>query len=380
MHVPGIGGAWVILANLDGRTEGKTLGHNIYDDSGRILLRSGVTLTESYIQRLRQKGYLSVYVQDELAPDLQLEESIDSETRVRGIALVKQLGKSLALGRPVDVGKINGVVDMIVDDLKERPDGIVTLSSMKTVDDYTFEHSVNVCVLSAFLWWNIKGNGCDLFDLARGALLHDIGKLSIPLEILLKPGPLTDEEYAEVKRHAQTGYNVVREILPGSSASPLVAREHHERLDGSGYPGGIRGEELSPYGRIAAVADVYDAVTSDRVYRKKMFPHKAMQLIDRMAGTELDPSVVGILMDRVTHYPTGSRLLLGGGEIGIVSAQDERSSRRPQVRLLTDPEWNILGIRERREIALVDHEEIVIEDVLEEYPPEIKARWDGVPR
>ncbi|MFP4200863.1 MAG: HD domain-containing phosphohydrolase, partial [Clostridia bacterium] len=228
----------MILAKLDEDVVGRTLGHNIYDDSGRILLRSGVTLTPRYARRLKDKGYLSVYVRDELAPDIPLEESIGSETRARALLTVRQFGNRIVSGRPVDVRQVDEVVERVVDDVNSRPDGVITLSSIKTIDNYTYEHSVNVCILSVFLGSIVLDGDADLLDLGRGALLHDIGKLSIPLEILLKPSSLTEEEYEEVKRHAEVGYGVLGDILPGESSGPLIAKEHHERIDGSGYPDG----------------------------------------------------------------------------------------------------------------------------------------------
>ncbi len=363
----------MLLSRLDHRVTGKVLGHNIYDESGRTLLRRGVTLTPRYIARLRKQGYLSVYVLDELVPDLLPDETIDTETRGRAIGAMRQLGDQVSNGHPVDMVRINGVIDQIVDDLKGRPEGIVTLSSMKTVDDYTFEHSVNVCILTAFLWWNMHGNGCDLLELARGALMHDIGKLGVPLEILLKPGKLTEEEYVEVQRHAEVGYNVLRDILP-DSASPLVAKEHHERIDGSGYPEGRDEISISMYGRMGAVADVYDAITSDRVYRNKMRPHEAMSVLERMAGTELDAEVTQVLIQGVAHYPVGSRLLLDTGEIAVVVEQDPGSSRRPRVRIVTDAEGVVLRPANQREISLSQWTERKIVDVLEDYPEHVRSQ------
>ncbi len=361
----------MILSRIDNGAVGKILGHNIYDDSGRPLLKSGVRLNERYVRRLKEKGYLSVYVRDELAPDLVPEETIDTETRKRAVGSVRQLSQRMHLGESVDVGRISSVVDEIVEDLKACPEGIISLSSMKTVDDYTFEHSVNVCILSTYLWWYLYGDGCPLIEMGMGALLHDVGKLAIPLEILLKPGSLTREEYSEVKRHARVGYNALREILPENSRSPMVAGEHHERLDGSGYPLGIDADRISRFGRIAAVADIYDAVTSDRVYRDGMRSHEAMALLADMAGTQLDAEIVEILGARVAHYPGGTRVSLGNGQLGIVVGQDQRSSRRPRIRLLTDASGAVLPAAKAEEIALFDEPQLEIAEVLDEYPDEV---------
>ncbi|MFO7941370.1 MAG: HD-GYP domain-containing protein [Bacillota bacterium] len=368
----------MILAKLDERVVGQTLGHNIYDDSGRILLRRGVTLTSGYMRRLKDRGYRSVYVRDELAPDIRLEESIGSETRTRALGAVKEFGLRMASGRPLDVKQVDGVVERIVDDLNSRPDGVITLSSIKTVDNYTYEHSVNVCILSVYLGSTVLDDDADLLDLGRGALLHYIGKLSVPLEILLKPSSLTEEEYREVQRHPEVGYGVLRNIFPEESAGSRIAREHHERIDGSGYPEGISGERICEFGRVVAVADVYDAMTSDRVYRDKMAPHEAIRLLEGPSGENLDPVITDALIERVAHSPVGTRLLLSTGELAVVCAQGASSARRPRVRILTDRDWHLLPPQRRSEIELADREDVEIASVLEDYPRRVKAALESV--
>lgn len=349
---------------------GKVLGNTVYDSSGRVLLQRGTRLTSGYIRRLRERGYMSVYVLNELAPDIVPGDVISADARARANTTVKTIARNLAEGRKIDVKQLQAVIDNVVRSLSRSADVVMDLSSLKTIDDYTFEHSVNVCVLSVILRRETVKKPRDLKLMGEGALLHDIGKLSTPLDILLKPGGLTQEEYEEVKKHSLAGYNILSRLFPDSPVSE-VALGHHERYDGSGYPFGRGNEEIDAFSRIAAVADVYDAVTSDRVYRDKRRPHEAMILLEAAAGVQLDPQPVAMLVNRLAHYPVGTIVRLDNGEIGVVSAQDARSSRLPQVRVVVDPEGGVLTAP--YEISLVD-DSVSIADVLDDYPDGVLER------
>ncbi len=360
------------LIDLSDEAVGRILGENLYDELGRILLRRGVELTRSYVKRLQSKGFKSVYVLNELAPDIEPEQVISNETRRTATSTIRDLSEKIIDGEAADTHAINEAVTHILDELQEQEDLIRNLTSIKSIDNYTFEHSVNVCILSLVILDSARQQASfaalDHLELGQGAMLHDIGKLVIPREILQKPGSLTEEEFEIVRRHPTAGHNILNEFEPDSLA-PRVALSHHERIDGTGYPEGISGEEIGAASRIAAVADVYDAVTSDRAYRKRMQPVEAVDLLRSVAGTHLDAELVDYFTCRVAHYERGAIVRLNTDELAVVVSQDENSASQPVVRVVVDREERVLD--EPVEIALSEEQEMHIAEALEDYPPQV---------
>lgn len=174
----------------------------------------------------------------------------------------------------------------------------------------------------------------ELIDLAIGTLLHDVGKLRVPETILSKPGKLTNEEFEHVKRHTSYGYETLRRLPDISSRSALIALEHHERYDGSGYPQGLKGKEIHQFGRITGVADVYEALTANRVYRKGYLPHQAYELLLGGGGTQFDPRVIETFVKTISVYPVGMTLILNTGEKAVVVKSRRQQSHRPMVRVI----------------------------------------------
>ncbi len=366
------------LVELSDGAVGRVLGENLYDEIGRILLRRGVKLTASYVRRLHTKGFKSVYVLNELAPDVEPTQTISNETRRAATGAIRNFSEKIVDGQSVDTNSINNAVTKILDELQGQEDLILNLTSIKSIDNYTFEHCVNVCVLSLVIKESTpardKFSRLDDPQLGHGAMLHDVGKLVIPKEILCKPDSLTYEEFEIVKRHPTAGHNILNEFV-SESLAPEIALYHHERVDGSGYPEGISGQELDPASRIVAVADVYDAVTSDRAYRKRMKPAEAVEILESVAGSHLDSDLVQYFTERVAHYEEGSIVRLNTGELAVVVAQDNNSVRSPLVRVVVDPEERIQD--EPFEVALVDEPDIQIEEVLDDYPSNVMKQIDN---
>lgn len=218
-------------------------------------------------------------------------ETVLRWTKTQALQLIRSssahyLGHVAAEGGPaVDVGNI-------FTDAVENRHVLVHLSSLREHDSYTFGHSINVCIFSVMIGLKMRLPGEQLSEIAIGALLHDLGKLLIPPEILTKRGPLTADEWRRVRRHCEDAFALlgIQRGLPFTAAQ--IAGQHHENYDGSGYPRGLAGEQIHPYARIVAVADNFDAVTTDRPYRRAFLPHQAGQILRYSQGTKLDPRVV----------------------------------------------------------------------------------------
>ncbi|MBI2400891.1 MAG: HD-GYP domain-containing protein, partial [Deltaproteobacteria bacterium] len=258
--------------------------------------------------------------QDKLPPtEVSFDEEFREAQRLRGEAelLVREFLQNARLGKDVDTGKVTGTVGRMVDSVFRNQDALTSLARLKSFDDYTFAHCVNVCILSLALGRQMGLERADLEDLGTGAILHDIGKMLVPDKVLNKPGKLTDEEFAIMKTHAELG----GDMLSGAKineAAMLVALQHHERYDGSGYYKGLAKSEIHIFARIAAVADVYDAMTSKRVYQPGMVPEEALKRLYLMRGTHFQPEIVETLIKCLGIYPIGTFVELNTGELAIV--------------------------------------------------------------
>ncbi|MEN6351605.1 MAG: HD-GYP domain-containing protein [Syntrophomonas sp.] len=307
----------------------------IYSSDGRILLHAGMKLNETYIYRLQASGIASVYIKDELTGDLDtLQDVVREETRIETVKVLKDNFFQLEHQHKLNIRMAKNMVNQIIDDLLLNSDLLVNLTDIRTFDDYTFAHSVNVCILSIMTGITLQYNNLKLTELGIGALLHDIGKTKISKEILQKPDDLNRDEFDEVKKHSKYGFEILRKYEDLSLLSAHVAFQHHERWDGQGYPRQLAGDNIHEYARIVAVADVYDALMADRPYRPGYTVNQAMLILKRMSGIYLDASCVNALLTNIASYPIGSYVELSTGEIGIVVDVNKEMSTRPVIRLI----------------------------------------------
>ncbi len=195
---------------------------------------------------------------------------------------------------------------------------LVNMIDLKVFDDYTYSHSVNVAVLSIIIGVTMGLGRKELTKLGLGALLHDIGKVFIDKDIVNKPGKLTDEEFSSMKMHSKLGYDYVRDRFQLPVKSYVAVLDHHERYDGSGYPNSKKGDEISDFGKMIALADVYDALTSERPYRKALPPSEAMEYIMGNSQVHFDPELVKVFSRKVAPYPVGTLVKLSNGMTGLV--------------------------------------------------------------
>jgi len=341
--------------------EGTELGRDVMigRPDGAPLLRSGVKLTARYRELLMNAGVSAVYVEDDESSGIVVEPIVDDamrEVATRAIATAHRAATDAsASGRqlsPDAVASLEDIVERILQQVQTSGGVALALSDLSSADAYTFQHSVDVTALGLLLglryyrrygWTDYRGErqfgkiDDRLSSLGLGLMLHDIGKLSIPLAILNKPGRLTPEEWAVMRTHPRAGVD----LLGGNDWSPLVKAvvlRHHERWDGSGYPDGKAGEEIHQMARIAAVADVYDAITSERHYAAAEPPHVGVRVILKGRGTMFDPDVVDTFAMLVAPFPPGSPVELTDGRRGVVVSVPEVAIDRPVVRILEGPD------------------------------------------
>ena len=343
------------LVSLASVPDNSVLAHDVFIPGveGPPLLRAGVKLSDRYLGALRGKGIVSVFVEDDLSEGVTPQRAITPETQHRAMSAVKaaltDATEALTSGRGLShkaVDELTHVAELIALEVHSAPDVALHLADMMGADQYLLQHVVDVTALGTVLAARLfRANGWidhlgqrrrdqvdpRLAKIALGLLLHDIGKLGIPEEILQKTGSLTDEEWVVMRRHPQMGVDMLGDNI--SFLIRAVVKQHHERWDGSGYPEGIADDQIHQFARIAAVADVYDAVTSERVYRPAMKPHEGVAIINQGEGTDYDPEVVAVFSRVVMPFPPGSQVELADGRFGLVVDVDPRSPYEPTVRV-----------------------------------------------
>lgn len=327
-------------ASVDSIPVGVKLARTLFSSDGGVLLEKGVELRESYIELLKKRGISEIYLEDDISQGIQVTDVIKEETRNEAVVLVKKMMTSYNFSVTEDVEKVKEMVNKIVDELINSDDILYNLTEIKTVDDYTFEHSVNVCILSLITGIGLGLDSERLKELGTGAMLHDIGKLFIPREILKKPSQLTVDEFEEIKRHTILGFDLLKKSDRLTMTSAYIALGHHERYDGSGYPLHLKSESIQLFARIVAIADVYDALTSDRVYRKKLKPSEVYEYITSLGIYHFDPKIVESFVKYVTVYPVGTGVLLNTKERAIVVRDNRNMPTRPVVRVVYDEMMN----------------------------------------
>ena len=244
---------------------GMRLAYNMYDADGHTLICSGCVLTDFYLRRLRDFGFEGVYITDDLSADIKIEPVISPELRTEGFLNVKNSN--------VDGCKV--VARKIVEEIVEKAQLSLDLKDLRSFDGYTYAHSVNVAVISCIIGMGLKLNEEELEQLVMAGLLHDLGKLVIPREILNKPSRLTKEEFSVMKTHSRLSYELIKERWDIPSNVKTAVLYHHENVDGSGYPEGIDGDNMNIFIKIIHIADVYDALVSKRPYKNPYTPYEA---------------------------------------------------------------------------------------------------------
>ncbi len=284
--------------------------------------------------------------------------AITKQTQVMAFKVVSNVVNSVRAGQAIDVGPSRDVASQLVTEILSAPDAIINLIDIKSFDDYTFTHNINVSTLSILIGQTMDLSREDLQELGTGALLHDVGKLKISLAILNKDGKLTDSEFAEMKRHSTYGYEILCRSSEISERSRMVALQHHEKFQGRGYPKGLKGRDISLFARITAIADVYDALTTDRPYRVAMTPYDAIKIVMSGVDTQFDPDILQYFIRRFSLYPNGSLVKLSDGSIGMVLRSNQQAVMRPIIKILRDKSG--ARLKNRLEINLMDEKNLYI--------------------
>lgn len=301
-----------------------------------LLLKVGTGQLDRYVSSLSRLGITHLYVTDSISEDIIVEDTISQETRLHCKQVLFSTMNQLSGQGILQTSMLSESADEILEEILKNPGVLVSMNEIGTSDDSTFNHSINVAIYSLLVAKQLEYPKVRAKKLAMGMLLHDIGKTMVDQRILYKAGRLTKEEYEHIKTHTVLGYDVLRRNDTLTELSRIVALSHHERLDGSGYPNRLKGDELHEFVRIAAIVDIYDALTSERCYHKKKSIYESVAMLKEDAAGRLDADLLAIFIKCLAIYPNGTMVKLSDGTTGIVKCQNPEYPYRPVVRMVRD--------------------------------------------
>lgn len=303
----------------------------IYDSRKRILIAAGKSIDPKFIEKLISIGIHHLFIEDDVSRGISIDDMLDMPTWTDAIQILKQFFESVEKGEEiVDITKIQWIANKLIDEVKSRPTMILIPSSTITKELKLFAHSINVSILSLLVGKKLGYNGLQLRDLVMGSLLHDIGKaLTV--------------EYTE---HAEVGFNVLRKVNELSLISAHIAYQHHETIDGKGYPRGLKGKDLLEVAQICGLADYYENLLSEESFS----PHEAIEAVMSLGGSTYNFTIVQAFSQAVPIYPPGTKVIIAKREPAIVTRIDKHM-QRPVVRIIS----------RGKELSLAEHPTIMIE-------------------
>ena len=294
---------------------------------------AAVSETESETQVDAELSLAAAAVRDTAPSPATAEFARAAKICAQAKGAVTSMFQEARMGKAVNTAGAQKLVEEISDSISRNPNALISLARLKTADDYTYMHSVAVCALMVALSKQLKLDEAQTHSAGIAGLLHDLGKALMPMEVLNKPGKLTNEEFAIIKTHPAEGYK----LLQASNCTNMIAHDvvlhHHEKTDGSGYPKGLKDSEISLFAKMGAVCDVYDAITSNRPYKAGWDPAESLRRMAEWANGHFDPSVFQAVVKSLGIYPIGSLVRLNSGRLGIVIEQGEKSLLTPRVKV-----------------------------------------------
>lgn len=291
-----------------------------------------------------------------------LDEEIKTAARLcnRAKEAVIEMFSDVRMGKAIQVEKAHELVDEISKSVLRQPHALISLARLKSADEYTYLHSVAVCALMIALARQLNLDEETVRNAGMAGLLHDIGKVGIPLKVLNKPGKLTDEEFAIVKSHPELGAKILIENYQVPAMALDVCLHHHEKVDGTGYPFGLKGDTISLFAKMGAVCDVYDAITSNRPYKKGWSPADSIRKMAEWSKGHFDEAVFQAFVKTVGIYPTGSLVRLESGRLAVVIEQNDASLLMPKVKIFFSAKTKMPIIQEVLDLAVLQGKEKII--------------------
>lgn len=317
---------------------GMTLARNLYGIRSELLLTAGSILTDNLIEKMTLSGCEGAYIVDDTPDDPNVKGIISKKLKENTVRAVRTFFNGIerndSLMTSYSFSSMKHLLDDIIDEISTDKNAMINMVDLKVFDDYTYYHCVSVAGLSIMVGVSAGMNRSGLYKLGMGALLHDLGKIFIPKEILNKNGPLDFDEYEQMKKHSQLGSDYLKRQNALPLESVIAVLTHHERYDAKGYPLGLPQNKQTIEGKIIAICDNYDAMTSDRPYRTAFSPSEAIEHIMGNSGVMFDPKILSLFIKKIVPYPVGTVVDLSNGKKGIVVENYPASYMRPKIRII----------------------------------------------
>jgi HD-GYP domain-containing protein (c-di-GMP phosphodiesterase class II) len=339
------------------------LSSDVWEHLPGLYTEPGAIRSEDQVRRIRQNGFTHAFIEARVPGDPPLEKRLDAalakhhdapspKLRVpfeqeidaahdayeKAQAQAKIIMDDTKMGRQVDYKSSVEVVDEIVNSAIRNPDTLLCLAKLAKYDDYTYSHSINVSAISVVFGEYLGLDHNELNKLGVAGMMHDLGKTAVPERIINKRARLSEKEFEEIKRHPEYSYDLLRKQESVPDQVLQAVRDHHEKFNGSGYPRKIQREKTSPLARIISLADVYDALTSDRSYKDAILPNKALAVMYGMRGQDFDPKEVQSFIKCLGIFPAGSLVKLSTNFYALVYESNPTQPLLPKVKIILDPD------------------------------------------
>lgn len=309
--------------SLENITDDMVLAQHIKDEYGRVLITEGAKLSRQKRERLRSFDISGVYIDDKWSADIFIAPVVDETLAKKSIMALMEM----------NLDAVRDCAAEIVDKLMGAEDYMHDMETIKAYDENTFEHSMNVAITSVTMGIGMGYNYYRLKNLAVGSLLHDVGKRLVPIEIIGKKGRLTDEEMQVVREHPNYGYHLLSKDINTHSATREIVHQHHENWDGSGYPRGLKKEEIYELAMVTHVCDVFDALISKRSYKSAFTYQTAIDILKNGSDTMFQSEMVDLFFKYVPVYHKGSEVQLDNGDAALIYKNNRGDMLRPVIKL-----------------------------------------------
>jgi putative nucleotidyltransferase with HDIG domain len=329
----------VINVNLFACRSGDILGKDITNESGLILVVANTILNDFIISKLMAWGIQTIWIYLKST----LEDDLDASSNDRKIKLsyietllaVKTMFHSLASGKSLDFDSMKHISELFLKNMDNLDYILTYLQELNDYDDYTYSHCVNVAFYAMMIGKWLHMTEDRILDLIQAGLLHDIGKVKIPIDIVNKNSRLSDAEFLIMKQHSFLGYEMIKDAHEINRSIKEAVLMHHERMDGSGYPMAVTGTSIGEYAKIIAIADVYDAMTTDRPYKNKSTPFEAFHMFSTIGRSTFDTTIVNVFLLNITSHLIGIKVRLDNGDEGEVVYIPPHEIGKPIIRVMS---------------------------------------------
>lgn len=320
---------------------GMILSGDLFSKEGVLLWPSRKPITQNFINQIKSQGIKELYYTKEVGKDLSEihPPMFSEEVKETAKEVLNNVLKQIKDDKKIEIQQVKEIIEQLFKEMIQKlGKAVINLSVVKNYDEYTYTHSINVTILSMFFSKFLGASDFVIKEIGTGALLHDVGKVKIPTSILYKPGELTEEELTIIKKHPIIGYFAIKDEPTVSTYAKKIVLFHHERYDGKGYPLGVKFDRIGRYPQIVSLSDVFDALTSERPYKKGMTIPQALDFIMKKSGTYFEPLLsqrfiieMSKLYGLPSPYGIGTFVLLNTGEKGVIIQKDYEYSMKPTI-------------------------------------------------